>query len=160
MNAAEFELATQIIRKMKRKGLTLSVAESITGGLLAGSLTDVAGSSAVFLGGVVAYSDAAKVSMLGIRKAMLTKHTAVSEPVVLAMADSVRTLFKSDYAIATTGVAGPGKAYGQRAGTVWVGFATPSGTTSMQLALSGERDLIRHATLASALAAFARILSS
>ena len=160
LKAAANPLATEIVKKLKRKKATLAVAESITGGLLAGALTDVAGSSAVFLGGVVSYSDAAKKSLLQVRARTLTKHTAVSEEVAVIMARSVRELFGADYAISTTGVAGPGKAYGQRAGTAWLAIITPHHEETVALALSGNRAEIRHATIESSLAAFARILSS
>ena len=160
LKAAANPLATEIVKKLKRKKATLAVAESITGGLIAGALTDVAGSSAVFLGGVVSYSDAAKKSLLQVRARTLTKHTAVSEEVAVIMARSVRELFGADYAISTTGVAGPGKAYGQRAGTAWLAIITPHHEETVALALSGNRAEIRHATIESALAAFARILSS
>ena len=76
------------------------------------------------------------------------------------MAQSVRAQFKSDYSISTTGVAGPGRAYNQKAGTVWIAIDSGLGTTSVQLALSGDRAQIRHATIESALATFTRILIS
>lgn len=154
------DLARAIIKVMKRRGLTLSTAESITAGGVAAALTEIPGSSAVYQGGVVTYSDVSKTKFLGIPKRVLTKHTAVSEQVAISMAQSVRTQFKSDYSISTTGVAGPGRAYGQKAGTVWIAIDTPSGTTSVLLALSGNRAEIRHATIESALAAFTRILIS
>ena len=88
----------------------------------------------------------------------MTKHTAVSEEVARTMAESVRAEFKSDYAISTTGVAGPGKAYGQQAGTVWVAIASKRETVVISLAISGDRATVRHATIESALATFARIL--
>lgn len=152
-------VAKLIIKSMKRKGLTLSTAESITGGGVATALTGIPGSSLVFLGGVVTYSDLSKTNLLGVPKKILTKHTAVSEEVAVAMAQSVRSQFKSDYSIATTGVAGPGRAYGQKAGTVWIAIDTPTGATSVLLSLSGDRAQIRHATLESTLAAFSRILN-
>lgn len=151
-------LAPAIIKLMKRRGLSLSTAESITGGGLASALTDVAGSSSVYLGGVVTYSDVSKTKFLGIPKRTLNKESAVSEVVAISMAQSVRSQFKTDYAISTTGVAGPGRAYGQKAGTVWIGIAGPQGAVSILLALSGDRAAIRHATIESALASFTRIL--
>ncbi len=153
-------LAKEIVKKLKAKKLTLAVAESITGGALAAAITDVPGSSLVFLGGIVTYSDTAKTKFLAIPKRILTKHTAVSETVAIAMAESVRAQFGSDFAIATTGVAGPGKAYDQKAGTVWLAIANKKSTFSVQLALSGDRAAIRHASVGSALATFARILLS
>ena len=143
---------------MKRKGLTIATAESITGGGLGEALTSVSGSSAVFQGGFITYSDVSKTKFLGITKRTLNKHTAVSETVAIEMAQHVRAQFKTDYSISTTGVAGPGKAYGQKAGTVWIAIDGKSGTIAVQLQLSGTRAEIRHATIESALATFTRIL--
>jgi nicotinamide-nucleotide amidase len=152
-------MAITIVKHLRQKKMTLAVAESITGGLLAACITDVSGSSKVFAGGIISYTDEIKTKFLGIPKRTLTKHTAVSEVVVIAMAESARTLFKTDYAIATTGVAGPGRAYQQKVGTVWVAIASKNPTISLELALSGDRAEIRHASIESALAAFARILT-
>lgn len=152
--------AQVIIKAMKRRGLTLSTAESITGGGVASVFTGVPGSSQVFQGGVVTYSDLSKTKLLGIPKRVLTKYSAVSEEVAIAMAQNVRAQFKSDYSIATTGVAGPGRAYGQKAGTVWIAIDSPAGTATVLLALSGDRAQIRHATIESALTTFSRILKA
>ena len=159
-SAKQLEITTQIVKVMKRRGLTLSTAESITGGGVASAITDVAGSSAVFLGSIVTYSDLSKTKFLGIPKRILTKSTAVSEVVAREMAESVRKQFGSDFAISTTGVAGPGKAYGQKAGTVWVAIASKRETITIELALTGERNAIRGATIESALACLSRILIS
>ena len=153
------ELAAEVVKKLKKKKLTLATAESITGGGLATAITDIAGSSEVFLGGVVSYSDKSKTRFLGITSQLLKKKTAVSEEVAKQMAESIRAELKSDYAIATTGVAGPGKAYGQKAGTVWIAIASKRDTFAVALALSGDRASIRNATIESALATFERILS-
>jgi nicotinamide-nucleotide amidase len=150
--------ATVVIKALKRRGLTLSTAESITGGGLAEALTSVSGSSAVFQGGFITYSDVSKTKFLGVARRVLNKHTAVSEEVAIAMAQSARAQFKTDFAISTTGVAGPGRAYGQKVGTVWIAIDSKLGTSTVQLALAGDRAQIRHATLESALAAFTRIL--
>jgi nicotinamide-nucleotide amidase len=155
---SDFPLAEDVVKRLKRKKMTLATAESITGGGLGAAITSIPGSSLVFLGGLITYSDQSKTKFLDIAKRILTKHTAVSEEVAIAMAQSVRKQFGSDYAIATTGVAGPGKAYGQKAGTVWVAIDSKKGPVTLCLALSGTREDIRHATIQSALAAFARIL--
>jgi len=152
------EQAAQLIKILKRRGLTVSTAESITGGGLAEAFTSVAGSSAVFQGGFITYSDVSKTKFLGVAKRVLNKHTAVSEEVAILMAQSARTQFKTDFAIATTGVAGPGRAFGQKAGTVWIAIDSKNGTSTVQLALAGDRAQIRHATIESALATFTRIL--
>ena len=151
-------IAQSVVKKLTKKKATLSVAESITGGGLAAAITDVAGSSKVFMGGVIAYDDAVKVKELSVNKKSLSKFTAVSEEVAKEMAAGVLAKFKTDYAIATTGVAGPGKAYGQKAGTVWIAIASKKEVFAIALSLSGSRDLIRHATIESALASFERIL--
>ena len=151
-------IATSVVKKLLKKKATLSVAESITGGGLAAAITEVAGSSSVFLGGVIAYADEIKINELKVDAKTLKKFTAVSEEVAKEMAAGARKKFNTDYAIATTGVAGPGKAYGQKAGTVWIAIASKKEVFAIALALSGSRDLIRHATIESALASFERIL--
>jgi nicotinamide-nucleotide amidase len=151
-------IAQSVVKKLTKKKATLSVAESITGGGLAAAITDVAGSSKVFFGGVIAYDDEVKVRELFVNKKSLSKFTAVSEEVAKEMATGALKKFKTDYAIATTGVAGPGKAYGQKAGTVWVAIASKKEVFAIALSLAGSRDLIRHATIESALASFERIL--
>ncbi len=147
-----------IIKVMKRRGLTLSTAESITGGGLGELFTSIPGSSGVYQGGLITYSDVSKTKFLGVLKKTLNKYTAVSEEVAIAMAQSVRAQFKTDYAISTTGVAGPGRAYDQKAGTVWIAIDSRDGTTTVALALTGDRAEIRHATLESVIATFSRIL--
>ena len=151
-------IAKSVVKLLGKKGLTISVAESVTAGGLAAELTKIAGSSKVFLGGVIAYSDEVKISELKISKADIKKHTAVSEVVATAMAQQVRVKFKSDIAISTTGVAGPKSAYGQKVGTAWIGVASKKESFAVALNLSGDRDSIRHAIIASALAALERIL--
>jgi nicotinamide-nucleotide amidase len=151
-------IANSVVKKLIKKKASLSVAESITGGGLAAAITEVAGSSKVFLGGVIAYADEIKINELKVDAKTLKKFTAVSEEVAKEMATGARKKFNTDYAIATTGVAGPGKAYGQKAGTVWIAIASKKEVFAIALALSGSRDLIRHATIESALASFERIL--
>ena len=147
-----------IIKRLSKLNKSLSVAESITAGGLAQQLTAIAGSSKVFLGGIIAYSDEIKISQLSIAKSDLKKFSPVSEEIAIAMANNVRKEFKSDYALSTTGVAGPGAAYGQKAGTVWVGISSKKESFAIALSLSGDREVIRHATIVSALAALERIL--
>ena len=151
-------IAQSVVKKLTKKKATLSVAESITGGGLASAITEISGSSKVFVGGVIAYDDDVKVKELSVNKKSLSKFTAVSEEVAKEMAAGALAKFKTDYAIATTGVAGPGKAYGQKAGTVWIAIASKKEVFAVALSLSGSRDLIRHATIESALASFERIL--
>ena len=154
------ELATTVVNQLKKSGKTLAVAESLTGGGLGAAITEVAGSSEVFLGGITTYSDLSKTKLLEVSKKLITKHTAVSEEVAKEMAANARSLFKSDYAISTTGVAGPGKAYGKTAGTVWMAIASKKEVIAIELSISGDRATVRNATIESALATFSRILSS
>lgn len=153
------ELANVVVKQLIKSKKTLAVAESLTGGGLGAAITEVVGSSEVFLGGVTTYSDASKNKLLEIPKRLISKHTAVSEEVAKEMASNARDLFKSDYAISTTGVAGPGKAYGKSAGTVWLAIASKKEVIAIELSISGDRATVRNATIESALATFSRILS-
>ena len=115
---------------LKKRGATLAAAESCTGGLIAKRLTDVPGASAAFLGGVVSYASAVKADVLRVPQALLSEHGAVSEPVARAMAEGVRALTGADYALSVTGVAGPDSdERGNPVGLVYIGLATPAGTT-------------------------------
>jgi len=154
------ELATTVVNQLKKSSKTLAVAESLTGGGLGAAITEVAGSSEVFLGGITTYSDLSKTKLLEVSKKLITKYTAVSEEVAKEMAANARNLFKSDYAISTTGVAGPGKAYGKTAGTVWMAIASKKEVIAIELSISGDRATVRNATIESALATFSRILST
>ena len=114
---------------LKSRGKTLAVAESCTGGLLAKRLTDVPGASAVFLGGVVSYTNGVKANILNVPQSLLDEHGAVSEPVARAMAEGVRARTGADYALSVTGVAGPdADERGNDVGLVYIGLAAPDGT--------------------------------
>ncbi|MGM9809952.1 MAG: CinA family nicotinamide mononucleotide deamidase-related protein [Paludibacteraceae bacterium] len=114
---------------LKARGLTIATAESCTGGKLASLLNKHAGSSAFYMGSVVAYDNRVKEQVLGVSSDDLQMHGAVSEEVVKQMADGVRNLMHTDYAIATSGIAGPdGGTPEKPVGTVWIGWATPEGT--------------------------------
>ena len=152
--------AELVVKQLAKLGKTVAVAESLTGGGLGSAITEVPGSSEIFLGGFITYSEKSKTKFLEVAKRIITKHTVVSEEVATQMAKSVREQFASDYAIATTGVAGPGKAYGQSAGTVWVAIADRKNCFTIALNISGDRATVRNSTIESALAAFSRILSS
>jgi len=152
------ELPKLVVKRLQKIGKSLSVAESITAGGIANQITEVPGSSKVFYGGIIAYSDESKISQLDVKTADIKRFTSVSEQVAIEMANNVRKKFKTDFAISTTGVAGPGKAYGQKAGTVWIGISSQKESFAVSLLLSGDREMIRHATITSALAALERIL--
>jgi nicotinamide-nucleotide amidase len=137
-------------RMLKQQGKTVSTAESCTGGKIAAMLTGVAGSSAYFKGSVVAYANEVKVNVLGVNPDDISKHGAVSQTVVRQMAQGVQRLMQADYAIATSGVAGPdGGTPEKPVGTVWVAVATPSGIHSQLLSL-GTIDRERNIAPASA----------
>lgn len=137
-----------IVELLKEQKKTLATAESLTGGLVADAVVSIAGASEVFLGGIVSYTDGVKASLLGVRAETLSAHTAVSAEVAREMADGVRRLIGSDYAISTTGLAGPaGGSDGKPVGTVFVGLSSPDRTEVFSLSLSGSRVEIRQKTV-------------
>lgn len=151
--------ASQLVSQLRKKKLTLATAESITGGGLANAITDVSGSSKVYLGSIIAYSDESKKKFLHIVPSVLKKESAVSEAVAISMAENVRKEFSSTLGISTTGVAGPGSAYGKKAGTVWIGISYKKESFAIELALTGDRESIRREAIACAIAALERILT-
>ncbi|MBP5540462.1 MAG: competence/damage-inducible protein A [Bacteroidales bacterium] len=132
-------LAELVHKTLTEQGKTLATAESCTGGTIASRLTALAGASAYFRGGVVAYSNEVKECALGVKHETLTAHGAVSEETVREMAEGVRQRLGADYAIATTGIAGPGGGTPEKpVGTVWVAVSTPERTVA-QLMHYGDR---------------------
>ena len=120
-----------VITRLRQKGLTLSAAESCTGGLIAKRITDVPGASLVFMGGVVSYTDTVKHRVLGVPAEMLEEYGAVSAPVARAMAEGARRATTADLAVSVTGVAGPERdERGNAVGTVFIGFSTPEETVA------------------------------
>ncbi len=152
-------LVSQIVDALRKSGETLSTAESITGGSISSTLVGVPGASDVFKGGITAYSDEVKVAQLNVDPKLIEKYSAISEQVADAMAQGAVETFNTTWAIATTGVAGPGPVGVHEAGTVWLSIRGPVNQTTV-LALSGEREMVRNAATSSAIAAFARILNS
>jgi len=123
---------------LRSKGATLSTAESCTGGNIAQLITSIAGSSDYFKGSVVAYSNEIKEQVLGVPHQVLTEHGAVSEQTVIAMAEGIRSRFATDYAIAVSGIAGPGGGSPEKpVGTTWIAVATPTETSARKF-LFGE----------------------
>lgn len=134
-------LEQHILNALEHYGLRLSTAESCTGGYLAHLVTKLPGSSKVFVGGAVSYSNALKMEMLGVDGPLLEAYGAVSEETVRAMANGAKERFGSDYAVATTGVAGPGGGTAQNpVGTVWIGVAGRHKTVAKKIQLGKARD--------------------
>jgi len=147
---------------LSASGKTVAVAESCTGGLLGGAITSIPGSSRYFSGGVLAYADSAKISVLAVPPALIAARGAVSRDVALAMAEGVLSLFPVDLAIAVTGVAGPGGgSRGKPAGTVWVAVVTPGGVRyAHRFRFSGGREAVRRETVRASLGAAIDVLRS
>ncbi|MCY4539696.1 MAG: CinA family protein [Chloroflexi bacterium] len=126
-------LSRQVGAALSRAGLTVSTAESCTGGLILSSLTDVAGSSAYVQGGLVTYSNEAKTKMLGLREATLVEYGAVSAATAGEMACGVRKVFDTDYALSVTGIAGPGGGTAEKpVGLTYVGLAGREGLITVE----------------------------
>lgn len=146
------DLAATVLDLCRASGLTVAVAESCTGGMLGERLTAIPGSSDVVRGGVIAYSNAVKRSMLGVSDAMLAEHGAVSEQVARAMATGVRRALDADVALAITGVAGPGGGSTEKPiGTVWIALDLQGSTEAVLLRLWGDRQEIRQRSAQGAL---------
>jgi nicotinamide-nucleotide amidase len=131
-------------RLLEERGLSLAIAESCTGGLIGNLVTNNPGSSSYFLGGVVSYSNQAKIDLLRVDPDLLKSHGAVSEPIARGMADGARAALQSDVALAVTGIAGPeGGSREKPVGTVHIGLATPSGTFAGRYLFRGKRRQIK-----------------
>lgn len=150
-------LAAQAVAALEAAGLTVACAESLTGGLIAGALTAVPGSSAVVRGGVVSYAAEAKRDVLGVSPRALEGAGVVSEPVVRQMAEGARERLEADLAVAVTGIAGPGGAEpGKPVGTVWMAVAEAEGSAARRFCFEGDRQAVRFQTVAEALLALRR----
>ena len=145
-------LALKLGRALQVRSWRLAAAESCTGGWIAKALTDVAGSSQWFEGGVVSYSNAAKAELLGVPADVLAAHGAVSEATVRAMAEGARARFAADLAVAVSGVAGPsGGTQDKPVGTVHFAWATADGTSAARRNFAGGRESVRRQSVALAL---------
>ena len=140
-------LEKDVVGLLGERALTLAAAESCTGGLVAGRITDVSGASEVFSGGVVAYSNEAKSGILRVNPETLGQHGAVSEETAAEMAEGVRMLFGADIGIATNGIAGPGGGTADKpVGTVCFGFASGNGVETFTRNIPGDRERVRRFT--------------
>ena len=128
-------------RMLASNGMTMSTAESCTGGTISALITSVPGSSAYFLGSVTSYANSVKTGVLGVSESIIEKHGAVSSECVAAMAEGVRKLTGSDYSVATSGIAGPGGGTTEKpVGTVWVGVSSQYGTETFKVQYKGDRN--------------------
>ena len=137
-------VAENLVELLKARGLVCATAESCTGGGVGSAITGVPGSSAVFAGGVISYSNEVKRDVLGVSAESLDKYGAVSPQVAAQMADGVRRLLKADLAVSLTGIAGPdGGSDEKPVGLVWFGLSTPSGTRTEKCLFRGDRAQVR-----------------
>lgn len=146
----EKSLAELVLDHMREAGLTLGVAESCTGGLLASQITDVPGASEVFKGGVVAYTNDIKENLLDIPSCLLEQHGAVSPETAVALATAAAELFETDYALSITGYAGPDGGR-EPPGTVYLGLHGPTGVWSRKLVSPGSRQVVKQRAVNAAL---------
>lgn len=145
-------LARQAVAALAAAGATLATAESLTGGMLGERITSVSGSSAVYRGGVISYCNAVKAGALGVSQEDLDTLGAVSAPVAEQMAQGARQRLAADYALSTTGIAGPNSdETGKPVGLVYIACAGPRGCRVQELHLTGDRAAIRQATCRAAL---------
>ena len=146
-------LVEKIAEQLNQRGEKLCTAESCTGGLIAKTLTDLAGSSVWFDRGFVTYSNAAKTDMLAVPAQLIERYGAVSEAVASAMLNGALQHSEADYAISVTGVAGPGGGSEEKpVGTVWIGVGSENQQIVRRYVFDGDREAVRLATLETALA--------
>ncbi len=144
---------------LHQKGWKLAVAESCTGGLISHRITNAAGSSAYFLGGVTAYSYEAKEQLLGVGHETILRFGAVSQETVVEMATGVRSALGADVAISASGIAGPGGGLPNKpVGTVWIGICIPDGIWAKRFLFSGDRSEVKASAAEESLQALSRCL--
>jgi PncC family amidohydrolase len=137
---SEFDLEARLGQALSAKGWSLAVAESCTGGLLGHRVTQVAGSSDYFMGGVISYSNRAKQELLGVAETTLLAHGAVSQETALEMAHGVRRTLKTDVGVAITGIAGPGGGTPDKpVGLTWIAVETPESLQARSFVFTGDR---------------------
>lgn len=145
-------LAQQLLSALTEAGHTLVTAESCTGGGLGAALTAIPGSSSAFLGGIISYANAVKERQLGVPAALLQAHGAVSSEVAFAMARGARLRLESDFAVAITGVAGPGGGSLEKpVGTVWIAWVGADLTEAQRFLFEGDREAVRQRAIVAAL---------
>jgi nicotinamide-nucleotide amidase len=148
----------RLLAALRRRGATVACAESLTGGHLADLLSATPGSSDVFVGGVVSYATSLKQELLGVPAATVRDHGVVSAACAEQMAAGVKQLTGADYAVSTTGVAGPASQEGRPVGLVYVGLAGPDGARAVELRLGGGRAEIREGASRGAVSALLTVV--
>lgn len=143
------QLCLRLHEQLRRREETLAVAESLTGGLVSATLTETAGASQTFRGGLVVYATDLKASLAGVSEELLARRGAVDPQVAIELARGVRGRLGASWGVGVTGVAGPDRQDGREVGTVFLGVAGPraAGETVCELQLSGERNSIRRQTV-------------
>jgi nicotinamide-nucleotide amidase len=161
MNENPSNLITRLAALLSEKRMKVCTAESCTGGLIAKSMTDLAGSSDWFECGFVTYSNAAKTGMIGVPESVISEYGAVSEAVANAMASGALRHSAGDCSIAVTGVAGPaGGSRDKPVGTVWIAVAIEGQIFAQKYLFAGDRDAIRQATMIQALQNLIQLLNT
>ncbi len=152
-------MASGLAAELLKRSAMISTAESVTGGALGDLLSAAPGASDTYLGGVVSYATDLKVRVLGVSQATVDEHGVVSAECAAQMAAGARSLTGSDYAVSTTGVAGPSEQEGKPVGLVYLGVAGPEGVSTTELLVAGDRAEIRDTTCLEAVSAvMARIV--
>lgn len=158
-------LGARLHEALLSRGETVAVAESLTAGLIAAALTETAGTSSTFRGGLVVYATDLKARLAGVPESLLDRYGPVSRPVAAALATGVADRLGADFGLSSTGVAGPTTQGGVAVGTVFVGLSGPaslgrSDPEVLELRLSGDRAGIRHQTVNAALEMLASVLKA
>lgn len=140
------KLCKEVLTRLK--GKRLATAESLTGGLIGGTITAVPGASKVYAGGIISYTNEVKHSLLGVPTELLDRLGAVSGPVAQAMAEGARNVLDADVAVSVTGLAGPdGDEFGHSVGTVFIGYADENKALNREYHFSGDRESVRNQTI-------------
>ena len=155
------ELSRSVITIATEKDIQVGTAESLTGGMIGSLLTSVPGSSAVYKGGVISYTNAIKEALLDVSASTLDTRGAVSEQTAMQMAEGARLTLGTDVAVSVTGLAGPdGDEYGNPVGTVWIGISSAESTQACKRLFSGDREAVRLQTSIAALESILETLSA
>jgi PncC family amidohydrolase len=160
------KLAEEVLDLYRKAGKKIATAESCTGGLIGAALTNIAGSSDVYLGGIISYSNDAKIGLLGVDPEVLKEHGAVSEDTAAYMAMGALEYIEADVSVAVTGVAGPGGGSDEKpVGTVWFGLGALEGEEDINIhtgmyQFDGDRNAVRMGTVETALNMLKEFLNS